>query len=89
MTIDKDMITITKDGLKTFCQGALGAMTFGAYHMYVSTEMIKMNNRYFYKQMEEQHREIEEQHREIEEQHREIEELRQNIHELQRRRWWF
>lgn len=37
--------------LKTCAQGALGAMTFGAYHMYVTTEMMKQNNKYFENQL--------------------------------------
>jgi Mg2+ and Co2+ transporter CorA len=30
--------------IKTCGKGALGAMTFGAYHMYVTNEMMKQNN---------------------------------------------
>jgi demethoxyubiquinone hydroxylase (CLK1/Coq7/Cat5 family) len=41
------------DTLKTCAQGALGAMTFGAYHMYVTTEMMKQNNKYFEQQIHE------------------------------------
>lgn len=33
------------DTLKTCAQGALGAMTFGAYHMFVTTELMKQNNK--------------------------------------------
>ena len=32
------------DALKTVCQGAIGAMTFGMYHMYVTDAKIKINN---------------------------------------------
>ena len=32
------------DSIKTFCQGALGAMTFGAYHQYTTNKMIELNN---------------------------------------------
>ena len=39
--------------LKTCAQGALGAMTFGAYHMYVTTEMMKQNNKYLEDQIKE------------------------------------
>jgi hypothetical protein len=35
---------ISMDTIKTICQGALGSMTFGAYHMFVTTEMMKINN---------------------------------------------
>ena len=30
--------------LETCAQGALGAMTFGAYHMYVTKSMMEINN---------------------------------------------
>ncbi len=36
---------ISMDTLKTCAQGALGAMTFGAYHMFVTTELMKQNNK--------------------------------------------
>lgn len=54
---------ISMDTLKTCAQGALGAMTFGAYHMYVTTEMMKQNNKYFDKQiseMKEENKELKE-----------------------------
>lgn len=30
--------------IKTFCQGALGAMTFGAYHQFNSNKIMEQNN---------------------------------------------
>jgi hypothetical protein len=30
--------------IKTIAQGALGSMTFGAYHMYVTKSMMEINN---------------------------------------------
>jgi hypothetical protein len=30
--------------LKTFFQGALGAMTFGAYHQFTTNKIMEMNN---------------------------------------------
>ena len=36
---------IKLDDLKTILRGAAGAMTFGAYHMYITTNMINENNR--------------------------------------------
>jgi hypothetical protein len=35
---------ISMDTLKTFFQGALGAMTFGAYHQYTTNRMMDLNN---------------------------------------------
>jgi hypothetical protein len=33
------------DDLKIIIKGAIGSMTFGAYHMYITTHMINENNR--------------------------------------------
>jgi rubrerythrin len=33
------------ENIKTYTKGALGAMTFGAYHMYVTTKMMKQNKK--------------------------------------------
>jgi hypothetical protein len=33
------------DDLKTILKGAAGSMTFGAYHMYITTNIINDNNR--------------------------------------------
>jgi hypothetical protein len=33
------------DDLKIIFKGAIGSMTFGAYHMYITTHMINENNR--------------------------------------------
>ena len=33
------------DDLKTILKGAVGSLTFGVYHMYVTTNMINENNR--------------------------------------------
>ena len=35
---------LSGDTLKTFAQGALGAMTFGAYHQYTTNKMMELNN---------------------------------------------
>lgn len=35
---------VSIETLKTFCQGALGAMTFGAYHQYTTNKIIELNN---------------------------------------------
>ncbi len=38
-------VFMTLDDFKIFCKGAIGSMTFGAYHMYITTNMINENNR--------------------------------------------
>ena len=35
---------ISGETLKTICQGALGAMTFGAYHQFTTNKMMELNN---------------------------------------------
>ena len=36
---------VTKDTIKTIAQGALGAMTFGAYHQYTTNKIMELNNK--------------------------------------------
>ena len=54
---------ISGETLKTFGQGALGAMTFGAYHQYTTNKIMELNNekveiqhKYFMDKMENQHK---------------------------------
>ena len=65
---------ISGETLKTISQGALGAMTFGAYHQYTTNKIMELNNekveiqhKYFMAKMENQHKkemiEMENQHK--------------------------
>ena len=36
---------MTSDDLKIILKGAIGSLTFGVYHMYLTTNMINENNR--------------------------------------------
>lgn len=36
---------ISIENLKTIAQGALGAMTFGAYHQFTTNKMMELNNK--------------------------------------------
>ena len=54
---------ISGETLKTIRQGALGAMTFGAYHQYTTNKIMELNNekveiqhKYFMDKMETQHK---------------------------------
>jgi hypothetical protein len=54
---------ISGESIKTFFQGALGAMTFGAYHQYTTNKIMELNNekveiqhKYFMDKMEHQHK---------------------------------
>ena len=51
------------DTIKTIAQGALGAVTFGAYHQFTTNRIMELNNeklnlqhQYFIDKMETQHR---------------------------------
>lgn len=72
---------ITTDTLKTICQGALGAMTFGAYHQFNTNKMMEihqsntnkmmeLNNRHCEKIMELNNKHYEKEINELKEQHR-------------------
>lgn len=54
------MYLMNKDTLKTFVQGALGAMTFGMYHQYTTNRIMDMNNKIIDDKMKKQEMEIEE-----------------------------
>jgi hypothetical protein len=54
---------ISMETLRTIGQGALGAMTFGAYHQYTTNRIMDLNNenveikhKYFMDRMEAQHK---------------------------------
>ena len=72
------------EAFKTLAQGALGAMSFGAYHQYTTNKLMELNNenqdfkyKIFMDRMEDRHR-------------NEISELRSHIETLQRQneRWF-
>jgi hypothetical protein len=70
---------ISSDNLKTIAQGALGAMTFGAYHQFVTNRMMELNNE-----------NIRLQQKTLELQRRaEMKVLEEKITKLQQQRRWF
>lgn len=86
---------ISGETLKTFGQGALGAMTFGAYHQYTTNKIMELNNekveiqhKYFMDKMENQHKkemnEMENQHKMLNEK---LEKLEKVISQ-KNSRWW-
>ena len=74
---------LSSDKLKIIFQGALGAMTFGAYHQYTSNKIMELNNekqelqqKYFMDKMENQHK-------------IEMNELREKLNKIeQNKNWW-
>lgn len=76
--------TSIKDTIKTICQGALGAMTFGAYHQFTTNKIMELNN---------QNQELKQQYTidKLQATHsKEIAEMKAHIRRLEeQRRWWF
>jgi len=74
---------LSSDTLKTISQGALGAMTFGAYHQYTTNKIMELNNekqelqqKYFMDKMENKHK-------------AEMNELREKLNKIeQAKNWW-
>ena len=92
---------MTLEDLKILAQGAIGSMTFGAYHMYITTNMINENNRNNQMRIDEinknNHLIIDENNRNnqmrIDELNKnnqiKLEELMKKIEKLENRRWFF
>ncbi len=49
---------MTLDDLKIILKGAIGSLTFGAYHMYLTTNIINENNRNVQSRIDESNRNI-------------------------------
>ena len=86
---------ISGDTLKTIGQGALGAMTFGAYHQYTSNKIMELNNekieiqhKYFMDKMENQHKK---QMIEMETQQKLLNTKLEKLEKVvsQQKSWWF
>ena len=81
--------------LKTISQGALGAMTFGAYHQYTTNKIMELNN----EKVEKQHKcfmdKMEKQHTkamiEMENRHKLINDRLEKIENVvsQQKSWWW
>ncbi len=79
-------VLITSDTLKTIVQGALGAMTFGAYSQYINNKTMELNNRYF----EDKISEIKKENNEIKKENNEIKKENNEIKNLLNKRCkWF
>jgi len=89
---------ISGDTLKTIAQGALGAMTFGAYHQYTTNKIMELNNekveiqhKYFMDKMETQHKkemgEMENQQKILRDKLEKLETV-VSLQEKQHRGWW-
>jgi hypothetical protein len=92
---------MTIEHIKTFCQGALGAMTFGAYSQYTNNKLMELNNETMIMKNNNKIDSIELKHRQdmkeleekLEKNHRmEMDELKKDfqlqIQQIQSRRWF-
>ncbi len=80
--MSKTTYLLSIDTLKIISQGALGAMTFGAYHQYTTNKIMDLNNekqnlqqKYFIEKMENQHK-------------KEMEDLTEKINKIEHKKWW-
>ena len=69
---------VSMDTIKTICQGALGGLTFGAYHMVVTNRIIDDNEKHHRVEMDLWKKQ----------QQNEIDDLKEQIKEIKRKRWW-
>jgi hypothetical protein len=96
------MHLISGETLKTFGQGALGAMTFGAYHQYTTNRIMELNNEklatqhnYAIDKMEQRMNERDNQHkRELDERDNHQKILNEKIEQLEKvvekqNSWWW
>ena len=76
---------VSTETVKTVVQGALGALTFGAYHQFISNKMMELNN----EKMDLQHKYdmnvLREQH---DKQMRELTEQVKILSDKNNKRWW-
>jgi hypothetical protein len=87
---------MSMDTIKTFAQGALGAMTFGAYHQYTTNKIMEINNERINERMALNNDRIalnsekmELIHRnEIEQYNSKMKTLEEKITQLEKRRWF-
>jgi hypothetical protein len=87
--MSKPTYLLSIDTLKIISQGALGAMTFGAYHQYTTNKIMELNNekqelqqKYFIEKMENQHK------KEMEQNKIEMDELREKLNKIEQKKWW-
>jgi len=77
---------MTLDDFKLICKGAIGSLSFGAYHMYYTTNMINENNRNNDYKLNENNRNNDYRLNEYE---KKINELSNKIDRLEKKRWFF
>ena len=87
---------ISGETLKTIAQGALGAMTFGAYHQFTTNKMMELNNekieikhKYFMDKMENKYNiDMDKYKLEMEKMEIQNKRLNEKIEKLEKKSWW-
>ena len=87
---------ISGETLKTIGQGALGAMTFGAYHQFTTNKMMELNNekieiqhKYFMDKMENKYKiDMDKYKLEMEKMEIQNKRLNEKIEKLEKKSWW-
>ena len=87
---------ISGETLKTICQGALGAMTFGAYHQFTTNKMMELNNekieiqhKFFMDKMENKYKiDMDKYKLEMEKMEIQNKRLNEKIEKLEKKYWW-
>ena len=87
---------ISGETLKTIGQGALGAMTFGAYHQFTTNKMMELNNekieiqhKYFMDKMENKYKiDMDKYKLEMEKMEIQNKRLNEKIEKLENKSWW-
>jgi hypothetical protein len=77
---------ISTETLKTIGQGALGAMTFGAYHQFTTNKIMELNNENMENRHKKEMSEMENQHRIMNEK---INKLESFILQKEKQSGWF
>lgn len=87
---------ISGETLKTIGQGALGAMTFGAYHQFTTNKLMELNNekieiqhKYFMDKMENKYNiDMDKYKLEMEKMEIQNKRLNEKIEKLEKKSWW-
>lgn len=73
---------ISSDSIKTICQGALGALSFGAYHQFTTNKMMDLNNEIMKNQHKNDIENLKNQHKQ------DMEKLLEKMNKLEKRWLW-
>ena len=77
---------LSGETLKTIAQGALGSMTFGAYHQFTTNKLMELNNKMINSEHKREMDKMEMSHKkEMAELNEKLEKL---LYEQSKKRWW-